>query len=387
LEKLVDAGADLRVKDDQGWDALTYGILYQNNPEIIKSLIHSGADPDARDEYGTPVFFWAAAYGYDSELVLSLVSSGRRILWQDKDGWTPLMGSLYFGNTPEVVASLSELTPDGRIQDGFQRGLREFRRVYEKNFYAPPEELNLLIDRRRIYPADAVPYGDDLNTSLLEVLRWGHDTEVVHNLISSGADPDCSGEDGFTALLTAAAYNSFEMVKALVDEGASVFSVTPYGWTPLHVASWTSVSQTVEILIQKGWDVNVRDFDNWTPLMWAVRNGCSIDYLQYLLDAGADPEAITYTRESVLHLACSSWQAPSEELLSLLIEKGADVNSVNRKGETALFSSASMGYESVCRYLLENGADPDIVDINGETSSTRAINNGYPDLAELIQSY
>ncbi|QEN08006.1 hypothetical protein EXM22_08420 [Oceanispirochaeta crateris] len=385
LEELAAAGADLGARDSQGWSALTYAILYGQNTKVMETLITLGVDPEIRDDFGTPGFFWAAAYADDTGFVASLLKDKAKAGWRDKDGWTPLMGALRFGNTPEMVALLAEMTPDGRIRDGIGRTLEEFKSEYEKNSpYQAPVELDRLIKNKRVYPADSIPVGGDLNKALLEVIRWGKDPAIAELLISEGADPNASDEEGFTALMTASAYSSYDMVRTLIRRGASVFDITPSGWTAFHLAAWSSDSRISSLLMEEGWDVDVRDFDNWTALMWVMRNHGSPEHIQLLLDAGADAEARSYRNETVLHLACSAWVAPHLESLDLLIEAGTDVNGLNIKGETPLILAASMGYGEVCQFLLEKGADPSILDKDGDSAYSRAYNKGYFELAELL---
>jgi ankyrin repeat protein len=343
-------------------------------------------NPDVRDDYGTPGFFWAAAYAEDPRLVRLLLTGKSRVLWRDKDGWTPLMGALHFGNSPEIVSFLVQNSPDGRIRDGAGRNLDVFKSIYEETTpYKAPEALNTLIRQKRVYPVDGIPYDSDLNKALNEVVRWGIDAGMVETLIKAGADPDYIDEEGFTALMAAAAFGSHAMVDALIRNGVSVFDVTNYGWTALHLAAWSSDSQSAALLIREGWDVNVRDFENWTPLMWALRNHASPDYIRILLDAGADPSAQTYRKESGLHLACSGWVPPELESLEMLINAGVDVNSVNNKGETPLLHAAAMGYTEVCQYLLEKGGDPGWINNDGDSAASRAYRNGHYDLAELLE--
>jgi ankyrin repeat protein len=76
-----------------------------------------------------------------------------------------------------------------------------------------------------------------------------------------------------------------------------------------------------------------------------------------LIDAGADVNATSY-RDSPLMLAART----SEELVSLLLQAGADVDQVDPWGRTALHLAAEEGSEKSVTLLLEAGADPDRVD-------------------------
>ncbi len=56
------------------------------------------------------------------------------------------------------------------------------------------------------------------------------------------------------------------------------------------------------------------------------------------------------------------------EIVSLLLEKGADVNRTSRDGGTALHAAAFLGRETVVKLLLEKGADANLRNQNGQTA-------------------
>ena len=60
-------------------------------------------------------------------------------------------------------------------------------------------------------------------------------------------------------------------------------------------------------------------------------------------------------------------QTGSFEILHLLIEHGADVNTITSNGGTALHSAASSGNETAVKLLLEHGINPDVKDSDGRT--------------------
>jgi cytohesin len=386
LEDLKAAGADLTARDEQGWDVLTYALLYGQDISVVRRLLDLGVDPLMRDDFGTPGFFWAAAYADDPGLVELLIPPGVRGNLRDKDGWTALMGALNFGNSPETVAYLAGLEADGRIVDGCDNGLAAFKDTYETRTgnQAPPE-LDLLIRNRRVYPPASVPMTGDLNRALREAVVYGGDPAVVEQLIEAGADPGSADEEGLSPLMNAAAYADASMVSVLLDRGASAFDVSPYGWTALHLAAWSSDTGSLSLLLDEGMDPDVRDFENWTPLMWAARNNASPAFIRGLLDAGARGDLLNYRKESALHLACSAWKAPEPELLELLLEAGAELDGPNTGGTTPLIYAAQMGYEKACRFLVERGADVTLSDREGETASSMAERNGFSELAGYLR--
>jgi ankyrin repeat protein len=82
-----------------------------------------------------------------------------------------------------------------------------------------------------------------------------------------------------------------------------------------------------------------------------------------------------------------SHESPSRfGLLSLLIEKNSNINTVNNKGDTFLHVACRKGLFDFAKCLLENGADLDAEDTNGKTPLDLANYSGKEDLVNLITS-
>jgi ankyrin repeat protein len=96
------------------------------------------------------------------------------------------------------------------------------------------------------------------------------DTAKVMELLNS--DPTLLGvldTDGSTALHCAAWKGHFEIVRALLDAGASVHVHNKndhWGTTPLHAAAHANQPAIAELLIQNGADINATDLEGRTPL-------------------------------------------------------------------------------------------------------------------------
>ena len=148
------------------------------------------------------------------------------------------------------------------------------------------------------------------------------DSKVASLLVSRGANMNIQVPDGggrgdtyLTALGTAAQCGSVELAAIMIENGAKVNAVDDQGNTPLHIAVQEGHVGVVKVLLDKGAEVDAKEkgkyADGWTPLMWAVSS---------VAGSGTDTvQASAYT-----------------EIVQLLIEKGANVNAVNKKKETAL---------------------------------------------------
>ena len=72
--------------------------------------------------------------------------------------------------------------------------------------------------------------------------------------------------------------------------------------------------------------------------------------------------------------------------LQILLTRGADANSRNRHGFSALMKAALYGHSAIAQLLLDNGAELNASDENGWTALMCAASNGNPDIVELILS-
>ena len=72
------------------------------------------------------------------------------------------------------------------------------------------------------------------------------------------------------------------------------------------------------------------------------------------------------------------------EAVNLLVELGADVNAVNKAGQTALHGAANQGFSTVVQFLVEKGANLNTKDRGGYTplaiAAGRAPRGGDPAL-------
>jgi hypothetical protein len=55
------------------------------------------------------------------------------------------------------------------------------------------------------------------------------------------------------------------------------------------------------------------------------------------------------------------------DAVKIALIRGSDVNAVNKAGDTALHSAASLGFDSVVRLLADNGANVNVKNKRGQT--------------------
>jgi ankyrin repeat protein len=194
-------------------------------------------------------------------------------------------------------------------------------------------------------------------TVLMTAARAG-DAESVRALLAHGGLPDATENwHGQTALMWAAIENHADVVQLLIDAGAEVDRAsTKHDW--------------VKISYSEGNVPKTRDLGGLTALQFAARQG-SIDAVETLLDAGADPSlAEPMYQLTPLQLAIVNGHYT---LAKRLIERGVGVDD----GSLYLaVDTRNLGYYAqrpnppekdgdvtsldVINALLERGANPDV---------------------------
>jgi len=77
---------------------------------------------------------------------------------------------------------------------------------------------------------------------------------------------------------------------------------------------------------------------------------------------------------------------PGLDIITLLLENGAALDSKNRDGATALMSASANGYMEVVKFLLEKGIDINARDNSGMTALRYAVANENDDVARLLKT-
>lgn len=233
--------------------------------------------------------------------------------------------------------------------------------------------------------------------------------DMMKVLIDHGASVDARGPTGEPVLFAAIRSGSRDAIDLLLAQGADIDATDPvFEATPLMIAVRQNNLAVVGQLIAMGADVNaytlmgeVPDFrppgagggshgvgivrGGWpeqgmrnpipgklTPLLYAARDGHTLAARQ-LLDAGAAIEAPNANETSPLVMAIMN---DNIDLATLLIERGADVNSMDWYGQTPLWAAVDVRNKDLnsrtmtmdvdrepvfdlIQLLLEKGADPD----------------------------
>lgn len=134
------------------------------------------------------------------------------------------------------------------------------------------------------------------------------------------------------------------------------FSHENKGRTPLTAAAERGHLDVVKVLLEHGATINTQDGFGKTALIAAVRSG-SLDLVKYLIDKDADPNIRSTEGTSALHIAAACGHLP---IISILLDMGMPINLTDKYGMTPLFMACGAGNVETVRYLLSRNADASI---------------------------
>ena len=207
-----------------------------------------------------------------------------------------------------------------------------------------------------------VPYMFDWETK--EILNT---VAIIELLLQKGLDPNTVLIDGKSSLFEC---NDNVIIKLLIKHGADVNAQKNDGSTPLFYARDI---QKARLLIENGANVNAKFGQNSfvseslrgiTPLFYHIMEKSSPEIIFLLIEKGADINAKNNKGETAL------FYAQNPEIIKTLIEKGLDINAQNNEGNTPLHTviqKAGGLNQYVVKFLLESGANPNIQNNRGET--------------------
>ena len=85
LKILIQRGADLNAKNDEGWSPLHYAVG-ENHLEVVKLLLDAGANVNVKENRGISPLDFASMFGF-FEIMKLPVAKGADLNAKDNEGW------------------------------------------------------------------------------------------------------------------------------------------------------------------------------------------------------------------------------------------------------------------------------------------------------------
>ena len=383
FEHLMRHGADITVRGGTFGTAINAATIF-GDFEMVKSLLereHSTAGARSRILEAVNT---AALRGY-LEIVELLLDGGTVALSGpefDREKLKCLSDSLYAaagrGHLP-VIKLLLERGANIDHHSQFKDQTPLHGAVYGHQLEVVVE----LVER-----GANVGLPDQEGDTPLHASAFSRSTEIAAYLLSHGADLHAKIDpglddpfNGFNALHLATSCDDLDFVNLLLDRNADVdMSGGSQGERAIHLAARDGFVDVLLRLIRGGADVNSQNDSAWTPLHLAACHGQNAA-AEILLQHGADVNSQHNTAYTPLHLAAYNGQKAAAEIL---LQHGADVNSQNDIAGTPLHYAASNGQNAAAEILLQHGADVNSQNNYADTPLHLAASNGQNAAAEIL---
>jgi ankyrin repeat protein len=345
MRLLLERGALVDAREPEFQQTALMIAVREDHPAAVDALIKAGASVNAQTRKGpTPTFVPPCkGTGCGSEGVGinrgGLPDRGRRA--EVKGGMTPLLYAARDGRL-EPARLLVAAGADLELGDG-----NAIRPLLMASLNGQIAVARLLIDRGANVNADDF---------------WGRNplwaAVEYRNLDMNNNDQDAPTDNGVDRP------PFLDLIRLLIDKGANVNARTrelppPRRWLySLNDVSWV-------------------DFTGQTPFLRAALSGDTTT-MKLLVSRGADPNLPTLAGTTPLMAAAGvNWvvaQTYTESVqarydaVALCLELGADVNATNSMGLTALLGAVNRGSNDIIELLVKRGAHLNVKDKEGRTA-------------------
>ncbi|MHC4926885.1 MAG: ankyrin repeat domain-containing protein [Planctomycetota bacterium] len=344
IRRLVELGADINLGEKEPTlQSPLHRAAWDRSLPMTKLLVELGADMNLENSNGDPAFFVAAMKG-NRPLVQYYKEAGFGLSFLDRSGKSILHRSVQWSSTVSFLLEMG-MDPNLRTKGGTTPLLSYMSTAGTDNAAVP----KLL-----------VKYGADVNlangeyTPLCQALARGK-LVTAKFLVEQGADVN-AGQNGQTRTGPAIhlCKGNLEMVQLLIEAGADVNSKDKRGRNVIHNMMKSSGGiddiATLDFFLEKGVDLNAKDNGQKAPIFLCIEN-----------------ERI--------------------DLLEALIEREADIEATDSRGQTPLwYAAATKKSRIIVQTLIKHGAQTEITNKSGTTLNDQLKNWKQSDMLELIEN-
>lgn len=206
-------------------------------------------------------------------------------------------------------------------------------------------------------------------------------SEAIKELVKKGSIVNCMDKNGSMPFVLACRFASTTDCMYLIEKGANFDSTTGNGITPLIAAVMGQNTELVAFFLNThNLKANQYSSKRKSPLYYAAKIG-SLDIVKLLIDKNAFVN--TPDEEERTPLYWASWNG-FYGIVEYLINSGANVNQCNRKRKSPLYCASKRGCLNIVKLLLNNGAEINKSTLNNKSSLYRAVKRGHFKICEVL---
>jgi ankyrin repeat protein len=204
----------------------------------------------------------------------------------------------------------------------------------------------------------------------------GNQLHIVKALIEWGADPEVAQRDGSTALHVASWYSHPEIVRSLLYCGANpnVLNKFKTPSTPIKEAK-----QFQDLRAKKVLEVYQEFEKEPSKLCWVKASCGDMKYFSELKDFPNYINSTNICGQTILHIAAKKGY---KDFVQYLLNSGAEMNVTDQTNSTALHIASFTGHIDIVNILLLKGADTRFLNIWGKTAEEEA---RTPEITQLFK--
>ncbi|KAB0794753.1 hypothetical protein PPYR_11592 [Photinus pyralis] len=361
LEELITLGLDINKEDNNGNTPLMVAVE-RLRVFSAKILMANGACISTVNKSGFSLIHYAARATLN-DLMLELIDKGADVNKKANSGVTPLLlHSQYCNLKRTTIKILIDKGADFGVIDQQTGNSLLHLAVAQANV----EALEMLLR----LTSNINLQNNDGETALHMSIKRGHAVSTAQLFLSKGADPNIADRSNNTCLRSAIIADNAGLVKALLKHGAKTngeffklaqglghVTLLPVLLTNATLdAVFSSIANgeidTLKRLTANGYDINIRDGNENTPLLYALENS-QVAVVDYLLTMDVDITVRNNIGYTCLHRAVRLGDA---RIVRQLLAKGCDIDAVTLTGESSLLIALTHRRLHIVQLLLDLNA-------------------------------
>ncbi len=358
-KQIAELGFPLDYRFFEG-SSLLMKACHVGDLDFVKYLISKGIDVNYANDSGTTALI-NAIKEKKVDILKYLLDNGADFLKETKAGENAVDIALATG-TVEILNILYT-----KVQTIDFTNLRWSKSVYRILSLQNYEKLEYLCTKTNF-----LKFKDSEGDNLLNIAIENKMEKLTSFFIENGLDIEEPNSKRERPIIQAIKNNNYNIVKALIDGGAKLDDT-------LHLALKNNIDIAI-LLIDNGVDIEVKDSQGKTPLLFAVENNL-LDLARNLVYKGSNIEAVNNKNLSLLQIASEKGY---EEMALYLLNKGAKFDKKDSIGETVLSKAIRLNMNNLVQELINKGIDINVKNSYGETPLIIAAENNNKNLVKLL---